>query len=209
MNYCEDYEFNSFLSRVFLQKIVPIVKNKKVLDLGCGTGEYMGFFGDKSLGIDIAPNNLNKALENNSRVIKMDLNKPKGLNEKFEVVFMSHILEHIENPVNLLRFAYDHLDKQGALIVAVPNETGIFSLRYPYFNKPGNHLYGFSYGNVHELLNYAGFKAPTTFFDYYSVLSKKLGINEVLPFLDYMPKAVRIWFSWAFWFVAEKEDGKR
>jgi 2-polyprenyl-3-methyl-5-hydroxy-6-metoxy-1,4-benzoquinol methylase len=152
MEYEKNYEFISNVSSIFSERIAPLVKNKKVLDIGCAVGEYLQHFSADSLGLDLSDNNINKARSLGLRVLKSDLNNPVSLGEEFDVVFMSHILEHVENPINLLRFCNKSLRPGGVLILSLPNEQGLIHYKHPYFTNDGNHLYAFTEDNTKELL---------------------------------------------------------
>lgn len=204
MNYRLKYKFGTDVSYLFKDEILPLVKNKKVLELGCGTGEYLQFFGSHSLGLDISHSNLKEASEKGLRVKRFDLNKPGKLAEKYELVFASHILEHVECPICLLRFAHQCLLKEGRIIISVPNENSFIHLKYPYYTQDGNHLYGFTVSNMIEILGYSGFKIKEIYFDYYSAFTRRLKINKLLRVLDFMPMSLRTPFAWAFWFIGEK-----
>lgn len=205
MDYVKNYKFGSDISFVFKNKIVPLLKNKKVLDIGCAQGEYLSFCGKDSLGLDISPKNLKEAKKRGFRVKKFDLNRPKSLGEKFDVVLISHVLEHVDSPINVLRFINKSLNKKGLIVVSVPNESSLIHLKYPYFTRNGNHLYSFSISNMTELLLASGFTLKNTFFDYYTALTKKLGIDYGLQLFDVLPIKVRIPFAWAYWFIAVKK----
>jgi 2-polyprenyl-3-methyl-5-hydroxy-6-metoxy-1,4-benzoquinol methylase len=43
------------------------------------------------------------------------------LGEKFDKVILGDVIEHVENPVNLIRFALRHLNDNGEIIVKTPN----------------------------------------------------------------------------------------
>ncbi len=214
MDYISNYKFGSDVSYLFKNKIYPIVKNKKVLDLGCGVGEYLKFFGEGSIGIDISPRNLETAKKNGLQVYKVDLNNPslkvndESLESSFELVFTSHVLEHVESPINLLRYANKCLKKGGSLVVSIPNEISFINLFYPYFTKDGNHLYSFTVGNMIELLSQCGFKVVDVYYDYYTVATSKAHVNRLLSIFDILPNLLKNPLSWAFWFVATKESSK-
>lgn len=203
MDYSEGYKFATTLSPVFLKKIVPLFHKLKVLDLGCGQGAHLQFFGRNSLGIDLSKKNLNQAKLKGLNTVMIDLNSPKDLNRKFEAIFSSHLLEHVESPINLLRFAKRQLKSGGEICLSIPNERSIIHLKYPYFNGNGNHLYGFTVANIKELLKVAGFGEPVLFYDYYTLLSTKLRINKLLSLIDLLPDYLKTRLAWSYWFVAK------
>jgi len=43
------------------------------------------------------------------------------LGEKYDVVVLGDVIEHVDNPVNLIRFAMRHLNQEGEVIVKTPN----------------------------------------------------------------------------------------
>lgn len=82
-----------------------VSENDSVLDIGCGNGSLDYDIAKKAknvTGIDIEEKNINKAKVKNSRdnikYIKGDATKDLG-NEKFDIIILSNVLEHIENRV--------------------------------------------------------------------------------------------------------------
>ncbi|MBU1016732.1 class I SAM-dependent methyltransferase, partial [Patescibacteria group bacterium] len=144
------------------------------------------------------------AKEKGFNVQSFDLNSPVTLSEKYDVAFLSQILEHVDSPINLLRFVNGSLKKGSKVIISVPNELSIIHFKYPYFKEDGNHLYSFSITNMKELLIEAGFNLEKTYFDYYTSLTNKLKIDRHLKFFDRFPVWFRYPFAWSFWFVGEK-----
>lgn len=47
---------------------------------------------------------------------------------KFDTIIMSHVLEHIENPVKLLKYISNWLTDDGVLLISVPNAKSIHRL---------------------------------------------------------------------------------
>lgn len=71
------------------------LQDKKVLDVGCGNGEYLQYFSRSSIGIDINHRGLEECRGKNFNVRYMDINKGlKFDKEYFDAVFCSHVLEH-------------------------------------------------------------------------------------------------------------------
>ena len=205
MDYIKTYKFTTDISYIYRKDIHKLLANRKVLDLGCGTGEYLKYFGEGSLGLDISPRNIAEAQKANLNVKLFDFNNPIALGEQFEYVFFSHVLEHLESPINFLRFINKSLVEDGKLIISVPNENSLIHLFYPYFTGDGNHLYSFSEKNLKELLTVAGFRVDLVIYDYYTSLTAKLGINAFLGAFNLFPKFISYPMAWAFWVVASKE----
>lgn len=51
----------------------------------------------------------------------VDATSDVDLGERFDVVFIGDVIEHVENPAGLLRFAAHHLAPGGRLLVTTPN----------------------------------------------------------------------------------------
>ena len=47
---------------------------------------------------------------------------------KFDTIIMGHVLEHIEKPVEILKYIYKWLSEDGILIISVPNAKSIHRL---------------------------------------------------------------------------------
>ena len=61
-------------------------------------------------------------------VRNVDATSDTDLGERFDAVFMGDVIEHVDNPVALLRFAARHLKPNGLAIVSTPNPFALFSL---------------------------------------------------------------------------------
>lgn len=204
MDYIKQYKFGSGISPVFIKKILPLTETKKVVDLGCGQGDHLKYFGPKSLGLDISPLNLAEARKKGLRVIRVNMNRPPELKEKFDIVFSSHLIEHLENPIDFLRYIRKLLKPEGCLVLTFPNEYSLMHLKYPYFTPDGNHLYSFSINNMRELFRSLGYKEVAVYRDYFTALSKRMGINPLLNAIDYFPESVKDYLSWSFWFIEKR-----
>lgn len=177
------YESNSYISHTdskdnFIDKIYQFVKNyaikskyktilklkpntKKLLDIGSGTGDFLSAsknYNISSTGTE--PNEqarkLSKAKGNN--VVK-ELEELKG--DKFDVITLWHVLEHVYEPSAYLKKIDALLNKDGILLIAVPNYNSSDAKHYKNFwaayDVP-RHLWHFSKTGMKELLEKQNFK---------------------------------------------------
>jgi len=120
------------------------VTNKSVLDIGIceHTIERMNsknwkhrIILDNSnycLGIDIDKILINKLLEQKYNVKYCDATSDDFLGEKFDIIHIGDVIEHVSNPIALLQFAKKHLNENGKIIVRTPNP---FNFNYIYLQK--------------------------------------------------------------------------
>jgi len=149
------------LSNPIFRYVHKLLKDKKGIDLGCSKGDYLTILGQKYIGVDISYQDLMIAKQRGCIVLMADLNLGLPFKKRsVEAIFMSHVLEHIENPVALLREANRVLKEEGILVVGLPIEGGLYTLKNDYFgceNNPRGHLYSFSVRNLEVLLRRTGF----------------------------------------------------
>ncbi|WP_457866529.1 class I SAM-dependent methyltransferase [Salegentibacter sp. F14] len=153
----------------------------KLLDVGAGTGDFL--LNAKERGWEVSgvePNKSarNLALEKNLEVRK-DLSKYDG--KKFDVICLWHVLEHISNVEEELSKLKALLDKNGILVIAVPNFKSYDAQYYREFwagyDVP-RHLWHFSQNGIKKFFSQFGFildhTRPLIFDAYYvSLLSEK------------------------------------
>ena len=105
---------NDLIEIPAFRNVMPDVKDKKILDLGCGYGEndkYYKELGAKSvLGLDISThmiemaNKHNKLKDINYKVVAMeDINK---INDKFDIVISSLAFHYIKDYDKLIKDIY-------------------------------------------------------------------------------------------------------
>lgn len=115
---------NELIEIPIMKEMLPDLKGKKILDLGCGNGGMSKYFieqGAKSvLAIDLSTNMINEAKEKNGDenityvVLGMeDISKIEG---KFDVVFSSLAFHYIKDYNKLIKEIYDLLEDEGILI---------------------------------------------------------------------------------------------
>ena len=107
------------------------IKNLKILDVGCGGGiicEPLARLGAKVTGVDFSPNNI-KAAKSHSKKNKLkikyintDIEKSK-LDEKFDIILMFEVLEHLDNWKKTIKNIKKNLNKNGMIIISTINRN--------------------------------------------------------------------------------------
>ena len=107
------------------------IRNLKILDVGCGGGiicEPLARLGAKVTGIDFAPNNITAAKIHSKKnklkinYINKDIEKSK-LDEKFDIILMFEVLEHLDNWKKTIKNIKKNLNKNGLIIISTINRN--------------------------------------------------------------------------------------
>ncbi|CEG11024.1 hypothetical protein MSIBF_A10009 [groundwater metagenome] len=121
--------------KYILKKLKIPLKNKKVLDIGFGSGDMLFIFDNSCelYGIEISENAVERCsikakklgYKHDFRVVDLSIKLPLW-KEKFDVIICSHVLEHIPNDKDIIKWIAEHLSNSGIAIIAVPiNEKKI------------------------------------------------------------------------------------
>lgn len=113
--------------------------NISALDIGCSNGFKTNLLLDKYdniieiHGIDIDENAIKEAKEKfkNNRKYKFELKTIDELdaNKKYDLIILSYVLQHLENPKDFLVKLKSFLSDRGVLIIKVPDDS--FKVCYP------------------------------------------------------------------------------
>ncbi len=136
---------------------------KRLLDLGCGNGEFL--LRARSAGwVVVGADFDSKAVEAACcQGLDVRLGGVEVLNpddEQFDVITLSHVIEHMHHPIEVLRACYRLMKPGGFLWIETPN---IASEGHRLFGaswrglEPPRHLVLFSLQSMHNALSAAGF----------------------------------------------------
>jgi SAM-dependent methyltransferase len=97
--YREGSEISLSSARVIVPLIMQMVNPRSVVDVGCGTGEWLSIFHasgvEEILGIDGGWVPLNQLHIPRTAFTKYDLNKPLKMNRKFDLAISLEVAEHL------------------------------------------------------------------------------------------------------------------
>jgi 2-polyprenyl-3-methyl-5-hydroxy-6-metoxy-1,4-benzoquinol methylase len=117
------------------EKLWVILKDKnnnKLLDVGCGNGEYIEHMSKLSWdaeGIEISKDSVEVCRNKNIKVYLGTIEE-FSTNYKFDAITIRHVLEHIENPESFMYSIKKHLAENGKIYLTTPNANSFNSLKY-------------------------------------------------------------------------------
>lgn len=147
------------------QLVNRLVKGKKLLDIGTGTGYFLDYMQRK--GYDVTGVEIDEDARNyGSQKFGVTIHPPSFLKNEakagsYDVVTLWHVLEHLYTPLDDLRSSNALLNADGLLVIAVPNYTSKDAKQYgthwAAYDVP-RHLWHFSPETMEKLTTEAGFK---------------------------------------------------
>jgi len=136
----------------------------RILDVGCGGGELLAEFkkaGWDTLGLEPFCEESPLAKGLGVEIIKVSFEEAKLAPAQFDIVIMTHVLEHLHEPLTALRKAADVLVPGGMIYVEVPNLDSlsfrVFRSRWAQVDAP-RHLSHFTLRTMVKLSGFAGLK---------------------------------------------------
>ncbi|MGY8943720.1 MAG: class I SAM-dependent methyltransferase, partial [Flavobacteriales bacterium] len=202
----EAYISHTDSKKTFFDKSYQVVKNhtlkqklillnsfksssKSVLDFGAGTGDFLKICKNNNwqvLGIEPSAEARENAVK---KGIYLKENLLDVTNQKFDVITLWHVLEHVENLKNTIKVLKSLLQPEGRIVVAVPNyksyDAEFYKEHWAAYDVP-RHLWHFSQKAIRKLFLEAEMiveeTLPMKFDSYYvSLLSEKYKTGKSNP----------------------------
>jgi len=139
-----------------------------VFDIGCGWGLALSYFkslGSKCYGIDPAPEAIDYMKSRGISAEVAGFSNLNVFNKTFDFIMLNNVLEHLREPEKTLEDIYKLLNKDGIVMIDVPNEFNAFQLAgrdlhglNDWWVAPPGHLNYFSGDSLSSLLTSIGFK---------------------------------------------------
>lgn len=142
---------------------LPVKKNGNLLDVGCGDGdliEAVQNYGWRSEGVDFDPAAVEFARCRGLNVRLGSLIEQSYESDHFEAIIINHVIEHVPDPIGMLKECRRILKPHGRLILATPNAGSWFHRRFRQnwaHLDPPRHLNLFGISTMTELIRRAGF----------------------------------------------------
>lgn len=135
----------------------------RLLDVGCGNGNYLEFArraGWQVQGLDFDPIAVATAREHGLDVFEGTIKVLAGESECYDRITLSHILEHVYDPWDVLADCYRLLKPGGVLWLETPNANSNGHKAFgPYWRglEPPRHLHIFSRKCIRDKMAVIGF----------------------------------------------------
>lgn len=191
--------------------LVESCKEKKVLHVGCTdypffkeaykTGsllhEKVTQVADKVVGVDIAKEDV-IAMQNlgyDVRLIDAQKMSEYDWEEKFDIVLLADVIEHISNPGLVIKEAGKLLNKQGRIIISVPNAFGIVRFLKSFFRYEQvhpDHIAYYSSGTLETLARNLDLDVVELAWYRFEVRDPRL----IVRFSALLERIVTVFFPW-------------
>lgn len=162
-----------------VRRIQTFRSTGSLLDIGCGYGYFLRQALDKGFdayGIDRSPDAIQEAEKHSpGRVFEGTIETVEALsNRKFDVIFASHLVEHVLDPRSFVQELAQHLSADGILVFVTPNIESwlarISGSRWVSFKIP-EHVAYYAPSTIRQLVETAGLEivAIDSAYQYYGL----------------------------------------
>jgi len=171
---------------------------KDLLDIGCGGGTFLSLAREKGFscyGMEISERAAAAATRQYGLEVRQgEIGSLDWDGLRFDFVTMFHVLEHLKNPADSLKYAASLLKPGGSLIVQVPNagslQARVFGRRWYGLDVP-RHLINYTAQALQTLLDRCGLEICAT--ARFSLRDNPASIaSSLVPFWDPMARKSRV-----------------
>lgn len=154
---------NTYVNKIFSllipkdKSLIDYVQNGKFLDIGCGNGSRllkMKKLGWHVFGVELNTFAYQKCIKNDLNVQNKPLEQAVFKKNYFDVIYMSHLIEHLNNPDEIINICSNLLKKGGKLYINTPNNNAlgkkIFN-KYWFANEVPRHIILYSKKGIKKL----------------------------------------------------------
>lgn len=171
-------KFSNFDLHLWIKKNVKINNGDRILDIGCGDGNFIKLFHQMNCGGEVIGIDKNNALissakkkfksKKNIKFMKGDFDSVKFSKKKFDWIFFIYSIYYTENSSKLILKVLNYLNEKGKLIIVGPgtnNAKQIDELNFLVTKKRPNREYRFRQQRIEK--------------EFYPLLKKHFGSKKV------------------------------
>jgi 2-polyprenyl-3-methyl-5-hydroxy-6-metoxy-1,4-benzoquinol methylase len=160
----EVYDDKDSLMSHKIDKVCKLCKGKTLLDVGCGDGSFIdavknkflyivGLEPDKELFVECARRFIDEKVDID--ILQMSAEDLSKLNKTFDCITALDVIEHLNDPLPVLKEIKKHLNPGGIFIMSTPNWIDFI---WRMLGKAPQHKVQHTMHGWVELLKKAGFK---------------------------------------------------
>ena len=194
----QDYKLSSSVYGAHAKIIGYVGHNKKVLDVGCGSGYLGKILKEHSCSVVGIESDEARVKEAQKFLDKVILGDAETINELpfplmfFDTIILADVLEHMNRPDIFLSNIRKYLKKEGVIIVSVPNIARIdirLKLLFGKFTYENGgildktHLRFFTWSSINKLLDSCGFTVIAK--DYSGIISRIRILRSLFRLLSF------------------------
>jgi SAM-dependent methyltransferase len=197
--------------------IVDRCQGKKVLDVGCVGQDRSSHSSDwlhgrigkvagSLLGVDINKEQMKVLNDQGCKIVLPE--ELEEINEKYDVIVMGDVIEHVNDPGAFLEFYLPYLNEGGTMIICTPNSFGVrYFLQVLIYGKPGTndeHTLAFDPYVMLELFGRTGL-VPVEFFWLQEYKARSNWKQSIILGVSAFFILLRKYFNSNFMFIVTKE----
>jgi len=122
-------DFDRLVGKLQTEKTIELGVGTSILDVGCGIGLYTPLFlkrFKRVCGIDPSEEYVIQARMGNAKVeYLIGWGETFHIDEQFDTINLDMVLEHVDDPIALLKNLKKHLAPEGKIIIHVPNANSV------------------------------------------------------------------------------------
>jgi 2-polyprenyl-3-methyl-5-hydroxy-6-metoxy-1,4-benzoquinol methylase len=142
------------------KKYGNLAQGKSVLDFGCGNGGFLELLkGEEGrIGVDLDLEAVTQIRESGIECHSSISTLP---DEKFDIIFMFHVIEHLSNPEEMLVNLFEHITDGGRIVIETPNaDDALLSIykckAFADFTYWSPHIYLYNENTLTKMIQNAG-----------------------------------------------------
>ena len=173
---------------IYLIKRFKLEKNQKILELGCGRGDFLNAFVNNGLdgyGVDLFDYCKNFFPNLNFKKVDMVNEKLPYEDNSFDVIFSKSIIEHFYYPEKVFEEAYRVLKPGGTIITLTPEWQYIYESFYEDFTHR-TPFTSVSLGDIQEMSGFKDIKVES--FKQLPIIFENNFFSEIFYFLSFFTR---------------------